>query len=138
MFARINPKAWDNISIEPWVTVSSRGKVSSFAKLIPIGMMGTRKTAASIMFSEISFKPPNLKVTIAENSKMAHPKQEIRVINRYFRYALSRMPETIDEHTPPATTQTPSTEISNVVKPNGPKMGSTLMPKAVFIPIIRA
>jgi hypothetical protein len=25
-----------------------------------------------------------------------------------------------------------------VVKPNGPKMGSTLMPKAVFIPIIRA
>ena len=53
-------------------------------------------------------------------------------------YILSKIPESIDEQTPPATTHTPRIAMSKVEKPSGPKIGSTLIPKAVFIPIIKA
>ena len=138
-FAITNPKSCDIMSKKPYDTVSSTVQLSSAANAMPIGIIGIRNMAPTIItIPTRNFKVVEKRATaIQRNTEV--PMQKTRVISKNFLKHLSRMPDIIDETTPKKTTKIPRTAMLEGVKsnPDGfPKSGETLIPKAVFKPTI--
>jgi len=119
-----------------FVTVSSIGYVSSAAKVIPMGIIGTKNIAPTIIFIVTTQTLWVGKVTAATKRKTVVPKQYSRVISKYFPKILRSTPEVIEEITPQNTTLIPKIEMLELSKPIPPNNGATLIPNAVFNPTI--
>ena len=111
IYESMKPTAYEAIIIKPIDTVSSIGYESSFANAIPIGIVGTRKMQPIIIITDIGIFFLVGITKIIDNSSKPVPKQNIRIIHKYYLNSLSNTPEIIDEATPIITHANPSKEI---------------------------
>jgi hypothetical protein len=121
IIASTNPNAYAAMSKNPVQTVSSIGKVSSVAKSIDTGIIGTKQNAASSILIETISRSFIKKVPIAIATSTKEPHADMRTIMTYFLYFWRRMPAETEDMIPTTQTRKPRPDISALLNPIGPK-----------------